>query len=169
MTPEQAKFAAHLYIQGLENEFHATKKVLAAIPEAKKTYKPDENSRTAHDLAAHLVSADVWFLHGIVKGEFVPEPDKKFNSMSEIVGYYDKEYPAALAKVKAMPAEKLAQTIPAFGMFNLPAAVYLGFVNNHSIHHRGQLATYLRPMGAKVPSIYGGSFDEPMSMPAAAK
>jgi len=71
--------------------------------------------------------------------------------------------------VKAMPAEKLAQTIPAFGMFNLPAAVYLGFVNNHSIHHRGQLATYLRPMGAKVPSIYGGSFDEPMSMPAAAK
>jgi uncharacterized damage-inducible protein DinB len=34
-------------------------------------------------------------------------------------------------------------------------------LNNHSIHHRGELATYLRPMGSKVPSIYGGSYDEP--------
>jgi uncharacterized damage-inducible protein DinB len=39
-------------------------------------------------------------------------------------------------------------------------------LNNHSIHHRGELATYLRPMGSKVPSIYGGSYDEPL--PAAA-
>jgi uncharacterized damage-inducible protein DinB len=30
------------------------------------------------------------------------------------------------------------------------------------IHHRGQLSTYLRPMGAKVPQIYGPSADEPM-------
>jgi uncharacterized damage-inducible protein DinB len=50
-----------------------------------------------------------------------------------------------------------------FGMFNLPAVMYLQFMLNHSIHHRGQLSAYLRPMGAKVPSIYGGSFDEPMA------
>jgi uncharacterized damage-inducible protein DinB len=53
-------------------------------------------------------------------------------------------------------------------VFNLPAVAYLGFLNNHSIHHRGQLAAYLRPMGSKVPNIYGGSFDEPMQMPAGA-
>jgi uncharacterized damage-inducible protein DinB len=29
------------------------------------------------------------------------------------------------------------------------------------IHHRGQLSTYLRPMGSTVPSIYGPSADEP--------
>lgn len=29
-----------------------------------------------------------------------------------------------------------------------------------AIHHRGQLTTYLRPMGAKVPSIYGTSGDD---------
>jgi uncharacterized damage-inducible protein DinB len=34
-------------------------------------------------------------------------------------------------------------------------------INNHSVHHRGQLSTYLRPMGSKVPAIYGGSADEP--------
>ncbi len=168
MTPEQAKFAAQLYAQGLENEFTITKKVLAAIPEAKKSYRPDEHARTAAELAAHLASVDVWFLHGIAKGEFAPEDDRKFGSISEIVKYYEKEFPGALAKVKALPGEKLAQTISFLGVFNLPAAAYLGFVNNHSIHHRGQLAAYLRPMGAKVPSIYGGSFDEPFEMPAAA-
>ena len=30
-----------------------------------------------------------------------------------------------------------------------------------AIHHRGQLSTYIRPMGGKVPSIYGPSADEP--------
>jgi uncharacterized damage-inducible protein DinB len=168
MTPEQAKFAAQLYAQGLENEFTITKKVLAAIPEAKKSYRPDEHARTAAELAAHLASTDVWFLQGIAKGEFAPEDDRKFGSIAEIVRYYEKEFPAALAKVKALPGEKLAQTISFLGVFNLPAAAYLGFVNNHLIHHRGQLATYLRPMGAKVPSIYGGSFDEPFEMPAGA-
>jgi uncharacterized damage-inducible protein DinB len=49
-------------------------------------------------------------------------------------------------------------------MFQLPAAAYLNFANVHCIHHRGQLSAYLRPMGGKVPSIYGGSADEPMNM-----
>lgn len=28
------------------------------------------------------------------------------------------------------------------------------------VHHRGQLSTYIRPMGGKVPSIYGPSADD---------
>ena len=65
--------------------------------------------------------------------------------------------------------EQLLTPIEFFGVFNLPAALYLGFLNNHSIHHRGELTTYLRPMGSKVPSIYGGSYDEPFNPPAAAE
>jgi uncharacterized damage-inducible protein DinB len=48
-------------------------------------------------------------------------------------------------------------------MFKQARAGLLGMASNHSIHHRGQLASYLRPMGSKVPSIYGGSADEPMA------
>jgi uncharacterized damage-inducible protein DinB len=29
-----------------------------------------------------------------------------------------------------------------------------------AIHHRGQLSTYIRAVGGKVPAIYGGSADE---------
>jgi len=168
MTPEQAKFAAALYVQGLEAEYPVTCKVLAAVPEAKKSYRPDEHARTAAELAAHLASADIWFLNGVAKGDFTPEDDKKFGTIAEIVRYYEREFPAAIAKIKALPGEKLAQVLPFFGVFNLPAAAYLGFTTNHSVHHRAQLSTYLRPMGAKVPSIYGGSYDEPFQMPAGA-
>jgi uncharacterized damage-inducible protein DinB len=168
MTPEQAKFAAQLYIQGLENEYQITKKVIAAIPEGKKDYRPDPNARTAFELASHLASVDVWFLNGVCKGDLTPEGDRKFKSVAEVVAYYDKEFPAALAKVKALSGEKLAQPLAAFGAFNYPTMVYLAFTNDHSIHQRGQLAAYLRPMGSKVPNIYGGSFDEPMQIPASA-
>jgi uncharacterized damage-inducible protein DinB len=44
-------------------------------------------------------------------------------------------------------------------MFQLPAVGFIQLALNHSIHHRGQLSMYLRPMGAKVPSIYGESHD----------
>jgi uncharacterized damage-inducible protein DinB len=168
MNHEQAAFATAMFVQGLEMEYTITRKVLAAVPEDKKDFRPDPNARTAFALASHIASSDVWFLNGIVKGEFIPEGDKKFRSVAEIVAYYEREFPAALAKVKALSPDKLAKVIPAFGMFELPAAAYLAFVTNHCIHHRGQLATYLRPMGSKVPNIYGGSFDEPMQMPAAA-
>jgi uncharacterized damage-inducible protein DinB len=47
-----------------------------------------------------------------------------------------------------------------YGM-QMPNAQFLVWQAVHNAHHRGQLATYLRPMGSKVPSIYGGSADEP--------
>lgn len=56
----------------------------------------------------------------------------------------------------------LAQPISFFEMMEMPAASFIGMANNHSVHHRGQLAADLRAMGSKVPAIYGGSADEPM-------
>ena len=76
--------------------------------------------------------------------------------------WYDENMKRGLTRVAAYDsAEQLLTPVEFFGVFNLPAVAYLGFLNNHSIHHRGELATYLRPMGSKVPSIYGGSYDEP--------
>jgi uncharacterized damage-inducible protein DinB len=41
-----------------------------------------------------------------------------------------------------------------------PLSEILCLFHFDSIHHRGQLSTYLRPMGLKVPSIYGRSGDD---------
>jgi uncharacterized damage-inducible protein DinB len=55
----------------------------------------------------------------------------------------------------------MTKEVDFFGMFKSPAVGLLGLANNHGIHHRGQLAAYLRALGSKVPAIYGGSADEP--------
>jgi uncharacterized damage-inducible protein DinB len=96
----------------------------------------------------------------------MPQPDDKPTDVASLVAWYDAHTKRALARVEAMTPEQLQTLVGFFGVFNMPAAFYLGFLNNHSIHHRGELATYLRPMGSKVPAIYGGSYDEPFAPPS---
>jgi uncharacterized damage-inducible protein DinB len=168
MDQQQAQFLATYLCKLWEGEFQATSKVIAAVPDAKRDYRPDEKSRTAWELATHLATADIWFIDCILAGAFsfdaaaAKKAESGFGSVADVVAFYQQAFPAALAKVRAQPADKLAATVDFFGMMQMPAAAFLGFANNHSMHHRGQLAAYLRAMGSKVPAIYGGSADEPM-------
>jgi uncharacterized damage-inducible protein DinB len=164
LTPEFAAGYCHMMLDGVTRELEITKKVLAAIPESKKDYRHDPNGRTAWELAWHLANTDVQFLDGIADLQFKmesPDAEHKPKNVAELVDWYDKNFKRAADRVKALSPEQLLTPIDFFGAFNFPAVFYLGFLNNHCIHHRGALATYLRPMGAKVPSIYGGSYDEP--------
>jgi uncharacterized damage-inducible protein DinB len=164
-NPDFAVTYCHMMLDGLASELETTKRVLAAVPENKcDGYRPDPHARTARELAWHLANTDVQFLDGIADLKFsmsTPEGSDKPKTIAEIVAWYDRNFKRAADRVRAMSPEQLMTPVDFFGVFNLPAAFYLGFLNNHSIHHRGELATYLRPMGSKVPSIYGGSYDEP--------
>jgi hypothetical protein len=82
-------------------------------------------------------------------------------NITDLVDWYETNFLRAANRVRAMTPEQLATPVDFAGVFKMPAVFYPGFVNNHSVHHRGQLAAYLWPMGAKVPSIYGRSADEP--------
>jgi uncharacterized damage-inducible protein DinB len=153
-------------LDGFKNEVEITKKVIAAVPDAKSDYRPDPNARTAKDLAWHIANTDAQFLDGIADLKFNMEsPEHKPETSADVVAWYDDNMKRGIARVEAMTAEQLLTPVTFFGVFNMPAVFYLGFLNNHSIHHRGELATYLRPMGSKVPSIYGGSHDEPFQPP----
>jgi uncharacterized damage-inducible protein DinB len=165
MTPEFLKEVSGIFLQGLASEFPVTSKVLAAVPNQNLDYKPDEKSKTALDLAWHIASVDVWFLDCIAGHSFKlaqREQPADATTGAAIAAWYDKAIAEAVPKVAAMTAEQLATPLDFYGMFNMPAVMYLQFMNNHMIHHRGQLSTYLRAMGGKCPSIYGGSADEPM-------
>jgi uncharacterized damage-inducible protein DinB len=78
---------------------------------------------------------------------------------ADAVARYKDKVPAALARIKAMSAESLGGTLDMFGMMQMPALNFLSMAAKHSVHHRGQLSTYLRPMGGSVPSVYGPSAD----------
>lgn len=168
MDSEQAKFLADQLTRMWEGEFPVTCKVLAAVPDEKRDYRPDPKSRTAWELATHLATADIWFLDCVLNGSFVydaeaaQQAESQFTTVADVVAFYEKTFPAKVAAVRAMPAGKLAEVVDFFGMMQQPNASFIGFGNNHSVHHRGQLASYLRAMGSKVPAIYGGSADEPM-------
>jgi uncharacterized damage-inducible protein DinB len=44
--------------------------------------------------------------------------------------------------------------------WSAPLGAMLWEILFDAIHHRGQLSTYIRPAGGKVPSIYGPSGDD---------
>ena len=164
MTSEQGKLLLNVFADTMKNESETTKKIFRAIPEEKKTYKPDAKARSAHELAWHIATSEVWFMDGVLNGKFsMGEPPQMPPTIAAIVEWYEKNYPDFVNGLKDLPAEKLTAPIPFFGMMELPAVAYLNFLNLHSAHHRGQLSTYLRPMGGKIPSIYGGSADEPFA------
>jgi uncharacterized damage-inducible protein DinB len=170
VNPAEAKAIANMLLDGLEREVPVTKKVLASVPDGQLEFKLGEKGRTARELAWHLAASEVWFAAGAAAADYnASETTMPPNAtVADIVAYYEKEVPALLAKIRSLPGEELAKEVPFFGVMNMPNVMYLSFMNNHSIHHRGQLSTYLRAMNAHVPSIYGGSADEPFEMPATA-
>jgi uncharacterized damage-inducible protein DinB len=169
LSPEFVLGYRAVMLDGLTREAEITKKVIAAIPDAASSYKPDANARTAKELAWHLANSDIQFLDGIADLKFNMEtPEHKPQTSAEVVAWYDENVKRGVSRVAGMTAEQLMTPVNFFNVFNLPAVMYLGFLNNHCIHHRGELSTYLRPMGSKVPSIYGGSYDEPFNPPSAA-
>lgn len=168
LTPEFVLGYRAMMLDGIQREAECTKRVIAAVPDEKSEYRPDPNARTAKELAWHIANSDIQFLDGVADMKFNMEsPDVKPSTSAEVVAWYDENMKRGLERVAAMTPEQLLTPVEFFGVFNLPAVLYLGFLNNHSIHHRGELTTYLRPMGSKVPSIYGGSYDEPFVPPVA--
>jgi uncharacterized damage-inducible protein DinB len=165
MNAEQAKAAADAMASLWEGEFAATSQVLAAVKDDNRGYKPDPKSRTAWELAVHIATADVWFMDSIAQGKFewnqdaATQAESQFTNVNEIVEFYKKTAPEKLAALRALPAERLTEVLDFFGVIKMPRAQWIGFANNHSVHHRGQLAAYLRAMGSKVPNIYGPSAD----------
>ena len=165
MTPVEAKAAGEAMARSWEREFPATAQVLAAVKNDNRDYKPDPKSRSAWDVAKHIATADIWFMDCIINGRFAFDPeaakqaDGAFASVDDVVAFYKKTFPEKLQALRAMSGEQLAATIDFMGVMQMPAADFVGFATNHSIHHRGQLAAYLRAMGSKVPNIYGPSAD----------
>jgi len=160
MTHETAKSLLDFILPQIEQESATTRKVLACIPAETCQYKPSEKCMSALELATHIAAAEAFFLSGVLNGAFEwKQPDLK--TPAEVLAFYDATVPPLIAQVGALSGEKLAQPI-AFAIWNDPGVLYLNLHLKHSIHHRGQLSAYLRPMGSKVPSIYGPSADEPV-------
>jgi uncharacterized damage-inducible protein DinB len=161
MTAEHAAIVRDVLVAGFKAEHGTTKRVIAAVPADKGDYTPDEKSMTAMKLAWHIASSEVWFLNSIADGKFDftgEDTPPEVKTPAEVAAWYEAEFGKALARIEALSGEHLA-TSAQFAVWTNPLIDTLGLALRHSVHHRGQLSAYLRPMGAKVPSIYGPSGD----------
>ncbi len=167
LQPDQALAILQMTLPTLEREQQTTVKVMEAVPADRADYKPDANSMSAFDLCWHIAASEDRFLSGIAAGAFDFNPKERVKTLPEVLSWYQATFARNLTAIQGMSGEQLVKIIDFRGMFQMPALSYLTFSSNHSIHHRGQLTVYLRPMGAKVPAIYGESYDSKAARMAA--
>ncbi len=140
-------------------------KVLKAMPAGRVEYRPDPKSRTAAELAWLLAQSEAALVKLLDTGEVLWSESKPTAGPDAIVSAYETNAKAVnerLAKLDEAGWEKKGRFLmggdaPAWE--DSVGAFVWGFLFD-SIHHRGQLTTYLRPMGGKVPAIYGPSADD---------
>jgi uncharacterized damage-inducible protein DinB len=162
MQADQARFLFDFLYPHLKVERVTTRKIIAAVPEDRSGYAPHPKSRTALQLCGHIAGTQMWFLDAILNRAFSEDddaPPPKWDTPAEIVRWYDESFEARILKLEALSDQHLATPVSYIGILNEPAVVYLSMAVRHSVHHRGQLSAYLRPMGAQVPAIYVESGD----------
>ena len=160
MNAASAEAIRDFLADSIEREFTITKKVLAAVRDG--DWKPDPKCRSAKEIAWHIVASETWFLNGVASRDFTPQDEVGMmpENLDGIRKYYETEIPKAIERVRKVRGEQMSEIADFFGM-KLPNTTLLGFALVHTVHHRAQLSTYLRPLGGKCPDIYGGSADEP--------
>jgi uncharacterized damage-inducible protein DinB len=161
---DQATFYLNMIaLPWLTNEHPLTKRVIEAIPAGKDGYRPNDVSRTAFELAWHIASAENRFLDAVASGEFNyggTKPPDSVRDSADVAKWYAETFAANVERLTRLSSDQLLKVIDFRGIRQWPAFLYLRSGMSHTIHHRGQLSMYLRPMGAKVPSIYGQSYDD---------
>ena len=143
-----------------EKESKTTSKVISRIPDG-SDYRPDPKSRTAAEIAWQIVCEEKMLIDALENGvaEWAPPPPPA--TMAEVLASYDAQSAAMPKRWAALPAERWTGAMDFFGTQRPAAPMAWSFLFD-IIHHRGQISTYLRPMGSTVPQIYGPSADEPM-------
>jgi uncharacterized damage-inducible protein DinB len=171
MTGEQAVFLLqNVYLGPLKIESRTTKSILEAVPAERCDYKPDAISKTALELARHIAAADNRFVETVINGTFDANPNlipENVKTPAEIAAWYQERYAKNYEALTKVGGAQLVKIVDFRGMFQRPAVTFLMMGLHHTIHHRGQLSSYLRSMGAKVPAIYGESYDSAQAKKAA--
>jgi len=139
-------------------------KVLKAVPQGQRDYRPDPKARTAAELAWVLAEEEAGLLSLLDTGKVEWKERQPPAQVEEIAAAFEKNATAVNDRLDRIDEAGWGKK----GQFLMAGAppwedtigeFVWGFLFD-AIHHRGQLSTYLRPMGSKVPSIYGPSADD---------
>jgi uncharacterized damage-inducible protein DinB len=145
------------------SEFPRFVRALEAVPSDGLDYRPHARSRSTRELVGHLIGHEQDLLELLETGEIHHRIQVPFTDMGEALRIYTDANAAVQPLLGSLPDDEWdrAGTFLVQGqlVMEAPRRELAWMLLLDAIHHRGQLSTYLRPMGAAVPSIYGPSAD----------
>ena len=147
-----------------ESELKATSEIISALPFENIHYRPHERSRSAYEISEHIIAHAFDFsviLNNSICDECLVMPfsssqegtvklEEYWNETSSLLNDYNED---------RWNNEMVELQISGNPLLSLPRANMMWFFLFDIIHHRGQLSTYIRPMGGKNPAVYGFSAD----------
>jgi uncharacterized damage-inducible protein DinB len=159
-----------LLFADLDRELAVTRTLLAALPADHFPWKPHEKSMSLMTLALHVATLPGW-LRDALKADTLdfadaPRPPASVASTAELLTLFD-DHVAALRQTLA--AFDMAHWQKDWTMKNgaeifttqpRPKVARIWCLN-HLIHHRAQLALYLRLLNLPVPTVYFNTADDP--------
>jgi uncharacterized damage-inducible protein DinB len=151
------------YIQRRQAEHPVFLRVLKALPKDRLSYKPHDRSPSAEQLVWTLTNELRSCLDVVTenKAEWKSLPAPPLEEMLQMFEQWSNELTERVAKMDEGSWNRTAQFyVNGKVASEQPVGTFLWFILFDAIHHRGQLSAYLRPMGGKVPAIYGPSADE---------
>lgn len=161
---------AEMLLAEMDREMKTTRRLIERVPDDKLDFKPHEKSNTLGWLANHVVSL-VRFPKVIADGDgvdvmkFPRQPEVK--TTPELLALLESNVAQAQEAIATVPDERMQETwtlrMGDHVIFSEPRfMVFRSFFMNHHIHHRAQLAVYLRMNDVPLPGMYGPSADEPL-------
>jgi uncharacterized damage-inducible protein DinB len=150
------------YVERRRAELPVFLAVLKALPADRMDYKPSERCPSAGQLVWTLTS-ELRSCLEVAKQNRAEWRGDPAPPLPEMLGLFEKWSQELMDMVAAMTEESWNRNAQFYYNGKMvseqPVGQFLWFILFDAIHHRGQLSAYLRPMGGKVPAIYGPSAD----------
>ena len=141
--------------------------VLKALPAERFDYRPHERSPSAAEIVWTLARETEMCCHLVDAGQFNWVAETPPADPEAILSAFQKRYAALddeIARLSESGWQNKARLLIDGKLYReVPVGEFLWYIFFDAIHHRGQLSTYIRPMGGQVPAIYGPSGDDPGS------
>lgn len=152
----------------IERETENTRRLFSVLQDEHLSFKPHEKSMTLGELATHIVDLHNWVKNALTeevfdfKTMYKPQIAK---TVEDLKAMLNDSYAGNVSAIEKMTdedwqkiwtlksGEHIIVQLPKIGGFRF-------IIQNHLIHHRGQLTVYMRMLNLPLPGIYGPSADE---------
>ena len=147
-----------------QNELQATLSLVESLPQNKLDYRPHPVNRSAFEIVEHILGHVKDLKTILVNASCEETLVYHFESPADAVAKYRTHAEELIELLSNSDDERWEKELVELfihgkSFITIPRMNMMWFFFFDIIHHRGQLSSYVRPMGGKNPAVYGYSAD----------